>query len=466
MLALLIMPDVARAEPASADIELVNPTFAAGSVPGAESGRVGRAGGVRVGSLVQYTHAPLVYREGGEEVGAAVGSRGTLQLGVSWDVSRRFSVRGMLPMAVQSGTADVPTAANGFGTGDLGVGARVALLDHKQLGLAARLDVRFPTGTPAAWLGEEGARGVLGADFSAAAGPVDVLVGAGGVLRAPVATSDDFTLGSELAGNAAVRFRVVPKRLSLHVAAVTRVGLTATGAAEVPVEGLLGAQWTPDKTLQLDLGVGHGLSTGYGSSRFRAMAGVTYVYNKPRAAVAPTPLVAAVAPPTDEGFDEFLEDVEEPPEPPPPPEPERWAEGELARVENDQIAIRKPIQFGKSTDEILPESRPLVEAIAQQLKAHPELLEIVIEGHSSEEGDFAVNYALSMQRATAVFMALVDAGVDPQRLSIRGLGEVKPDAGTAAANRRVVLLIVRKAAPGDVKAVYTPVPVPWTGEKR
>ncbi len=458
------MATLVHAEPYSADIELVNPTFAAGSVPGAESGRIGRAGSVRVGTLFQYSLAPLVYREGGEETGTAVGNRGTLQLGLSWDVTRRIALRGMLPVAAQWGSDSVSSAANGFGTGDIGAGARVALLDHKKLGLAARVDLRFPTGTSNAWLGESGARGVLGADFSAAAGPVDVMVGAGGVIRAPVETPDDFTLGSEIAGNAAVRVRVVPKRLALHLTAVTRVGLSATGPAEVPAEAMLGAQWTPSKTLQFDLGVGHGVSPGYGSSRFRALAGLTYVYNRPRPTVAPVVTGAVAAPPERaEEFDEFLDAVDEPP---PPPEPEKWAVGELARVENDQITIREPIRFDKSNDEILPESQPLLDAIAQRLKENPQILEVVIEGHSSEEGDFAVNYALSIQRATSVLVALVEAGVDAQRLSLRGLGEVKPAGADAAENRRVVFHIVRRAVAGETKAATTPVPVPWTGASR
>ena len=107
-----------------------------------------------------------------------------------------------------------------------------------------------------------------------------------------------------------------------------------------------------------------------------------------------------------------------------------------------------------------------MDAIAQRLKENPQILEVVIEGHSSEEGDFAVNYELSMRRATAVLVALVNAGVDAQRLSIRGLGEVKPSATDAASNRRVMLLIVRRVNAGEVKAATTPVPVPWTGEKR
>jgi OOP family OmpA-OmpF porin len=97
-------------------------------------------------------------------------------------------------------------------------------------------------------------------------------------------------------------------------------------------------------------------------------------------------------------------------------------------------------------------------------------LQVVIEGHSSEEGDFAFNYELSMIRATAVCKALVEAGVDAQRLSIRGLGEVVPVSGDAAAsgdaaiNRRVVFHIVERAQ-GVPTGVPT-TPVPWTGAQR
>ena len=147
----MLIPSIvaaAHAAPSSADIELVTPTFAAGSVPGAESARVGRAGTIRVGTLVQYAAAPLVYSEGGEVVGAAIAGRTTLQLGMSWDLSRRFALRAGVPLAVQWGDDDVDAAASGVGTGDLSVGARFVALDRKKVGLAPRLDVRFPTGTP------------------------------------------------------------------------------------------------------------------------------------------------------------------------------------------------------------------------------------------------------------------------------------------------------------------------------
>ena len=70
-----------------------------------------------------------------------------------------------------------------------------------------------------------------------------------------------------------------------------------------------------------------------------------------------------------------------------------------------------------------------------------------------------------MTRAVAVYRALIEAGVDAQRLAVRALGEVVPTGPDLAENRRVVFQIVSTAQPGDVKSATPATPVPWTGEK-
>lgn len=482
---LLLYVAVAYAAPSSADIELVNPTFEARSLPGVQGSWAGLAGDVRVGTLFQLTMDPLVYREGGEQVGVAIGERYTGQLGLAWNVTRRFSAHAFLPLVAQGGGdaeggAAADLAASGPGAGDLGVGARVALLGGEDAGVSLRGDLRFPTGTPNAWLGEDGVRGSFGPGVSGAVGPLDLL---GGVViqgRTPVATPEDLTLGSELAGDAGLRLwlsaRDAQRPLSVAVSAVGRLGLSAgMGEGELPAEAMLGAAWRPIVPLQLDLGVGHGLSPGYGTSRLRAFLGLTYIASRP---VISEDVQPDVSGPPDRLTVQELVDADDMPAPvvlPPPPAEPQWERGELARVEQSQIIIREPIQFEKSTAEILSGSRPLLEAIAQRLVEHPEILSVIIEGHSSEEGDYAFNYELSVLRASAVFHALVDAGVDAQRLATRGLGEVVPVSGDAAANRRVVFHIVERRPPPRVVAPGGPpepappkapvTPVPWTGQK-
>lgn len=472
-LASLTAASAAWAAPYSADIELVNPTFGAGSVPGADAAFAGEKGTVRVGGLAQYTLDPLVYAADGAQVGTAVGDRLTAQLGVAWDLSDRITARAFLPLAAQWGGDGAPeSVASGVGAGDLGAGARVALLGGRSVGLALAADLRFPTGTREAYLGDSGLRGAFGPDLSVKAGRVDVLAGAHIVGRPSVVTAEDLTVGTELAGDAAVRVHLVPDRFALHLASVVRAGLSAGGAGSLPSEVLLGAQWQPSEALQIDVGVGRGLTAGYGSSRLRAMAGVTWSRLPPRDEAEPVD-DRLVLSQNERDMAELLDAddpvMEKQPEPeaeaPPPPPKPTWEQGELARVEQAQIVIRDPIKFDKSNDQILPGSRPLLAAIAQKLKEHPEILEVVIEGHSSEEGDFAYNYALSMTRATAVYRALVEAGIDAQRLSVRGLGEVVPNGTDAAENRRVVFHIVQTAQPGQAKPATEPTPVPWTGQK-
>jgi OOP family OmpA-OmpF porin len=69
-------------------------------------------------------------------------------------------------------------------------------------------------------------------------------------------------------------------------------------------------------------------------------------------------------------------------------------------------------------------------------------ISLEISGHTSSEGDAAVNQRLSQERADAVKQWLVDNGVPPERLTTRGAGPDEPiaDNKTAAGrekNRRI-----------------------------
>ena len=473
MLVALVCVALARAAGSSADIEIVNPSFGQGALPGVDGSWAGLPGSVRAGVLAQYSRDLLVYREGETELGAAVGERLTGQFGVSWEISRRVGAYAFLPVATQWGAADVPSSAVGSGLGDLGAGLRVTVFAprgaHWNAGLALRGGVRLPSGTSNAYLGEDAVRGSFGPGFSFSVGRVDVLTGAALNGRRVVATADDLTFGTELSGDAGVRVNVLPKRFSVYAAAVGRMGISAgANNGSMPAEALLGVQWSPIDTVSIDVGAGRGLTAGYGSDRFRGLLGLTYRH-VPSADVLVEAEVKERLPvlPDDDLFDAADKpDVGDGVVATPPAEP-TWERGELARVERAQIVIRDPIQFERATAGILPTSRPMLDAIAQRLIEHAEISQVVIEGHSSEEGDFTFNYELSMLRATAVCRALVEAGVDAQRLSIRGLGEVVPVSGDAAAsgdaavNRRVVFHIVERAQGSPPGGVATP--VPWTG---
>lgn len=98
------------------------------------------------------------------------------------------------------------------------------------------------------------------------------------------------------------------------------------------------------------------------------------------------------------------------------------------------------IHFAFDSAELLPSSGPVLDALADGLRA--ETRAVVIEGHTSTEGTTAYNDDLSNRRAAAVVAALVERGVSAPALTAVGRGESTPiaredtEAGRAL-NRRV-----------------------------
>ena len=74
------------------------------------------------------------------------------------------------------------------------------------------------------------------------------------------------------------------------------------------------------------------------------------------------------------------------------------------------------------------------------MKATP-TLSVLVVGHADQRGASDKNLALSQARASAVLEYLVSQGIDPDRLSARGVGDQdlltqQSDAAGLALNRR------------------------------
>ncbi|HNZ42300.1 MAG TPA: OmpA family protein [Bacteroidales bacterium] len=126
---------------------------------------------------------------------------------------------------------------------------------------------------------------------------------------------------------------------------------------------------------------------------------------------------------------------------------------ELTRIKTGQNVVFENILFYGNTAEILPESKPALEAIYSTMKRYP-ALHIEIQGHVNcpttwEECSKMKehNMQLSVNRAKAIYDYLEDGGIDPQKMTFKGFGETKmiyPDARSEdkmKKNRRVEILV-------------------------
>ncbi|MFB1488091.1 MULTISPECIES: OmpA family protein [unclassified Thiocapsa] len=122
---------------------------------------------------------------------------------------------------------------------------------------------------------------------------------------------------------------------------------------------------------------------------------------------------------------------------------------ELAGTYTDRGVLLKladtELLFQPAMASLTGNNLPTLDRIAALLATYPDL-RARIEGHTDSLGDAATNLALSQQRAEAVKQALMERGVEPERLKAEGLGPERPIADNAtsagrAQNRRVEVYV-------------------------
>ena len=124
----------------------------------------------------------------------------------------------------------------------------------------------------------------------------------------------------------------------------------------------------------------------------------------------------------------------------------------LLVVENGALRILRPVFFAVNSDVILPASFPLLNAVADALRATPEIRHVSVEGHTDDAGPDDRNLDLSRRRAASVVRWLTTTGrIEAGRLTSEGFGETRPlvqgtTPAARAQNRRVEFRIVTDAA--------------------
>ena len=123
---------------------------------------------------------------------------------------------------------------------------------------------------------------------------------------------------------------------------------------------------------------------------------------------------------------------------------------ELAALQARQTAqglVLSPreILFKSGGAMLEPGAEPAIRRLADFLKNAPDR-NVLVEGFTDSTGSAALNRQLSEQRADAVRLALINDGVDPSRIQIRGMSDAQPLASNDSAagrlvNRRVQIVI-------------------------
>jgi outer membrane protein OmpA-like peptidoglycan-associated protein len=119
---------------------------------------------------------------------------------------------------------------------------------------------------------------------------------------------------------------------------------------------------------------------------------------------------------------------------------------DLCRVRVGALADRNAILFRSGSDALTDTSLPVIDELAGYLATCPSAT-VHVEGHTDSDGADDLNLALSVARAEAVVFALMDRGIDLDRLYALGYGESLPiadneSAGGKQRNRRIEFKII------------------------
>ena len=137
----------------------------------------------------------------------------------------------------------------------------------------------------------------------------------------------------------------------------------------------------------------------------------------------------------------------------PDPDPKKNGCPKFIKLEGSTVRVLQQVHFATGSATILPDSFPMLGEIAALLKATPAIKKMIIEGHTDNRGDAAMNLDLSKRRAASVKSWLIQRGIDSARLDSEGYGLTRPiqtnDTNDGRqANRRVEFKITQEETGG------------------
>ncbi len=112
------------------------------------------------------------------------------------------------------------------------------------------------------------------------------------------------------------------------------------------------------------------------------------------------------------------------------------------------LSLSQNLLFKKGSHKLDWKGKKALIQLAEVLKNHPDI-DIVVEGHTDDIGNAALNWDLSVKRATSVVKVLTSYGVDPRRVTAAGRAFFDPVApndseANRARNRRTEIILSPK----------------------
>ena len=394
---------------------------------------------------------------------------------------------------------------DGFGLGDVSIGARVRIFgeadDIFQLGLQGRIFT--PTADAASGgqtlSGEQGIAGMPELLFQFNPGPARIAFNVGALIREDQGRPNDMlTLGM------GVHLDAIEDTLQILIEGFSNTDFENIFQSNwTDIELLGGLKYAHESGVSVGVGAGPGFLDGFGAPDYRVLGMVAFT--EPGKKKGPKDKDGDLildaddkcpdepedidgfededgCPDPDNDGDGVNDDADKCPNEAGPKEnkgcpwPDQDGDGVPDRVDNcpkqagpvenqgcrkkqkviireTHIEILDKVFFRTGSSRLQSRSYPLLRNIAEVLIAHPEIEKVLVEGHTDSTGRFESNMRLSRRRAQSVVDYIVRRGVAIDRLESEGFGPTKPlvpDARTRdelAQNRRVEFKITQQAKP-------------------
>jgi len=278
--------------------------------------------------------------------------------------------------------------------------------------------------------------------------------------------------GDELTMGIGLRYRTPLANDSLVLSAELVAGLMTSDEevaySELPVETILGVIYEATPSWHIYLGGGIGVTDGVGTPDFRAILGIRYttvgLSDRDGDGIVDDRDAAPDqaedkddyqdddgAPERDndgDGIDDEDDECPDAAEDPDSTDRDGCPERGHAEYREGKIKLLGKIRFKTNSAEIEESSDPILDDVADEMKRHPEIRRVRVEGHSDNVGNRDYNRRLSRERAQSVRQALIKRGVSGKRLDAEGYGETRPIASNRrergrAKNRRVQFTVIK-----------------------